>query len=86
MALALVSCGKTVTLNYYLHYRVSDGGSLTGDVVQVVLDGKDGTLVTATPSNGYYFVKWSDGLKTMDRIDTRVHGNVDVKALFEVSL
>jgi hypothetical protein len=35
---------------------------LTGDALQKVEHGSDGTAVTAVPDTGYHFVKWSDGL------------------------
>jgi len=85
-SLALMSCGSTVTLNHYLHYQAGQGGSVIGDTVQIVLDGRDGTVVTADPNDGYHFVSWSDGITEAERIDARVHGNVDVKAVFEVTL
>jgi uncharacterized repeat protein (TIGR02543 family) len=77
----------TVTANFAidtftLTYTAGKGGSLTGDAVQVVNYGGDGTAVTAVPNTGYHFVNWSDASTANPRTDMNVTANVAVTANF----
>ncbi len=67
---------------FTLIYRAAEGGSVSGDTVQVVQYGKDGSQVTALPDTGYEFVRWSDGLATASRTDIDVTSSLVVMAEF----
>ncbi len=72
--------GDPVT--YTLTYTAGDHGSIQGEVDQTVIEGSDGTAVTAVPVEGYGFVQWSDGVTTATRQDTDVKGDISVTATF----
>ncbi|WP_190276179.1 InlB B-repeat-containing protein [Paenibacillus sp. JDR-2] len=79
----------TVTANfaineYTLTYTAGDHGTLTGDKLQTVTHGSDGTEVTAVPDSGYRFAGWSDGVGTATRTDLSVDRNLTVTASFAV--
>lgn len=57
------------SLIYNLIYETSEGGSIVGDTNQVITDGFSGTEVTATPTTGYTFLKWSDNNTNATRTD-----------------
>ena len=65
-----------------VQYAVGEGGSLSGDLVQSIDYGSSGTAVTALPSPGYEFSRWSDGVLTATRIDTNVTYSKTVTAMF----
>ncbi len=67
---------------HVLTYAAGANGFLKGVTQQTVLDGMNGTTVTALPSPGYTFVKWSDGLRTNPRQDVHVTADVNVTALY----
>ncbi|GMK45809.1 hypothetical protein PghCCS26_29370 [Paenibacillus glycanilyticus] len=69
---------------YTLTYTAGDHGTLTGDKLQTVTHGSDGTAVTAVPDAGYRFVGWSDGVGSATRTDLSVNGNLTVTASFAV--
>ena len=69
---------------YTLTYTAGAGGTIEGEAVQSVLGGNSGTAVTAVPNEGYAFVRWSDGVATVTRMDTDVAGNISVTAEFEI--
>lgn len=82
-----ITADLTVTANfaiitYDLLYVADAGGTITGDALQTVEHGSDGTKVTAVPRPGYYFVNWSDGLLTAARTDTNVTQDMTVSANF----
>jgi len=81
--LLLGSCSRSEVLNHYLVYEAGEGGTLLGFVVQTIINGKDGTTVTAVPNTGYLFVSWSDGVLTAARTDVKIYENLRVKASFE---
>lgn len=57
--------------SYTVTYRYLEaGGSLTGERIQVIEEGKSTAAVTAVPREGYYFWGWSDGVMTPTRSDT----------------
>ncbi len=67
---------------YTLTYKAGAGGSIIGNTSQAIKAGGSGTPVTANPQRGYYFTKWSDGLTTNPRTDTKVQANQTVTATF----
>jgi len=67
---------------YTLTYVADAGGTLTGEIVQTVAYGADGTPVTAVPNTGYHFVNWSDGSTANPRTDTNITANINVTATF----
>jgi hypothetical protein len=68
---------------YTLAYSAGTGGSVSGQVTQVVEQGQEGTSVEAVPAEGYRFVSWSDGIDTAVRTDSNVTANISVVAQFE---
>lgn len=67
---------------YTLTYNAGANGSITGTSPQNVLQGNDGSSVTAVPDTGYSFVDWSDGNTDNPRTDTNVQNNITVTATF----
>jgi hypothetical protein len=70
--------------SYTLTYTAGEGGSLTGDVLQTVLHGEDGTAVTAVPDPGFSFVQWSDNITDNPRIDENITEDLSVSAEFSL--
>ncbi|MBN2450689.1 MAG: InlB B-repeat-containing protein [Lentisphaeria bacterium] len=80
----LVTVDRTpAVVQHTLTYSAGDGGSVTGDSLQTVAHGANGTAVTAVPDPGYLFVQWSDGVTTATRQDTNVTASITVEATFE---
>lgn len=71
---------------YTLTYISGDNGSISGDLVQEVEHGSDGTPVTAIPSDGYAFEEWSDGSTENPRTDINVTQDITVTAYFIVDI
>jgi formylglycine-generating enzyme required for sulfatase activity len=67
---------------FQLTYTASAGGTLEGVAQQSVIDGNDGTPVTAVPGEGFIFIGWSDGSEDNPRTDLNVDGDVTVTANF----
>jgi len=67
---------------YYLNYSSVNGGQVTGQLIQTVQFGENGSTVTAVPDEGYVFTGWSDGVETAERTDLNVSGNIEVTANF----
>lgn len=67
---------------FTVRYETDGNGTIEGDAEQSVLYGRNGVTVVAKPNDGYYFLEWSDGLKTINRQETNVRENVAVKAIF----
>jgi formylglycine-generating enzyme required for sulfatase activity len=65
-----------------LTYTAGTGGSVSGNLVQSVVDGNSGSPVTAVPNSGFAFTGWSDGVPTATRTDTNVLANLSVTANF----
>jgi hypothetical protein len=74
-----------ITPIYTLTYTAGAGGYLSGDVVQTLYSGRDGSTVTAVPDMGYEFTTWSDGVLTAARTDLDVSADVTVSASFQVT-
>jgi len=67
---------------FTLRYTAGEHGSISGNLLQTVVSGADGTEVEAIPENGFYFAGWSDGSTDNPRIDPSLTGNISVKAVF----
>lgn len=66
-----------------IKYVAGTGGTIKGKSSQVIDYGKDGATVTATPNEGYRFVKWSDGSTKAARSETNVKDSDTITATFE---
>lgn len=64
-----------------IEYLSGTGGTIQGTLKQTVLVGDSAQKVTAIPSSGFEFVKWSDGVTTAERTDTP-SANTQVTAQF----
>jgi uncharacterized repeat protein (TIGR02543 family) len=69
---------------YTLSYTAGANGTLTGNVLQSVIHGLNGTSVSAVPATGYYFTGWSDGSTQNPRTDLNVSANISVTANFSL--
>ncbi len=76
----------TCQVNFNLTYTAGTGGSISGDSMQTVGSGEDGTPVTAVPDSGYDFVSWSDSLIENPRTDLNVTNDVTVNAIFSIDI
>jgi len=76
----------TVTASFLeqftLTYSSGTGGGVEGSLTQLVLFGQDGAPVTAVPSTGFSFDRWSDDRTDNPRIDMAIEGDVSVSAVF----
>ena len=70
--------GNIVTVSY----EVDGPGEVNGGSYQIVDKGGNASMVTATPGPGAKFVKWSDGVTTPTRTDTKLTEDLIVKAEF----
>lgn len=68
---------------FTLSYDAGLGGSISGEVWQVVELHQDGTPVTAVPDDGLLFGGWDDGRTDNPRTDTNVTDHVTVYAWFK---
>ena len=75
----------TELMTYTLTYTAGLNGSISGDALQYVDFGLDGTEVEASPATGYHFTNWSDGILTAARTDTNVTDDITVTANFAVN-
>lgn len=74
----------TFVINEYtVEFTSTVGGSVTGDLIQTITHGGNGTEVTAVPDSGFNFVGWSDGLGTLSRTPTNVTSSGIFTAIFE---
>ncbi len=73
---------KIIIRNPSITYTAGEGGSITGDIIQSVAPGENGTEVTAVPETGYKFVKWSDGETKASRTDTNITSDINLTAEF----
>ena len=85
------SSSSAETVHYEARYQVekSGGGTLTssGDsgkttLSYTVTDASQSISVTAVPAEGHVFVKWSDGVTSRTRTDSKFKQNLDVTAVF----
>ena len=64
-------------------YIVGKGGlKVAGEFEQVIHPGEDTQQVEVKPDDGYLFIGWSDGVKTLRRKDEKVTTDMVVEALF----
>ncbi len=68
---------------YTLVYQAGEGGSVSGESEQKVLEGENGSFIAAVPNEGYEFDKWTDGITTATRMDTNVRSDLTVTAFFQ---
>ncbi len=68
--------------NYTLSYLASSGGNISGELIQTISHGKDGTSVTANPNEGFVFLNWSDDIEKPTRQDTNIISDITVTAFF----
>lgn len=81
-------CTVTATFavnSYSLTYSADPNGTISGSSPQTVNYGGSGTAVTAVPSTGYRFVKWSDDSTDNPRTDTNVTADISVTASFQAN-
>lgn len=81
----LCSCLTSSDKDYVLKYSSNDVkyGCIRGQETQSVLQGCDGTVVTADLYEGYFFSGWSDGVTPSIRQDLNVQNDIIVIAIFE---
>jgi hypothetical protein len=78
-----ITVTATFAINAYtLSYTAGEHGTISGNALQTVEHGKNGTAVTAVPDSGYRFVNWNDGSTANPRTDQNVTDNVSVTASF----
>lgn len=81
-----ITADLSVTANFLeifqLSYTASAGGALEGTTQQSVINGADGSPVTAVPAEGFIFLGWSDGVTDNPRTDLGVTADVTVTANF----
>ena len=86
---AILSCvgwnslGEFEGLCNLAYYGSSGPGRIEGEVMQFIPDGESAQTVTAVPSLGAEFVRWSDGVMTATRTDNSVSDNIEVNAEFK---
>jgi hypothetical protein len=79
---AIANFASDTSTTFTLTYTAGLNGSLTGQTVQTVNYGGNGTAVTAVPDTSYHFVSWSDGSTENPRTETNVTADVNVTANF----
>ncbi len=67
-----------------LIYTAGANGSINGITPQTVIDGEDGSTVTAITNNGYHFRELNDGVVTASRLDNNITTNINVTANFVI--
>ena len=69
---------------YEVHYTSNDESMGTALSYPIkVAKGCDGVEIEAKPWPGYRFVRWSDGITTVKRIDRNIQSDMEVIAYFE---
>ena len=71
---------------YTLTYVADEHGEVTGNLLQTVEAGNNGTEVIAIADDGYHFVKWDDGITTARRTETNVQASKVYTAQFEADV
>ena len=77
------SLGEFEGIYNLVSYGTSGPGRIEGEVMQFIPDGESARTVTAVPSLGAEFVRWSDGVMTATRTDNSVSDNIEVNAEFK---
>ncbi len=70
---------------FTLSYNADANGTISGEAIQTVDCGNDGSIVEAVANPGYVFNQWSDGKTENPRKDTSVYENIDGKAEFSLT-
>lgn len=73
---------EIIVRNPQINYTAGDGGSITGETMQTVEPGTNGTYVTAVPDDGYVFSQWSDYITNASREEYNVTDDINVSAEF----
>ena len=71
---------------YTIQFNATAGGSIIGNTTQIILEGEDGTEVTAVADPGFNFVGWDDGFGGVSRTPTNVTSSGTFTAIFEQDL
>jgi len=71
-----------VANTFILRYLSGIGGTVSGDIYQIVEESENGSPVIANPNYGYTFYSWSDGVSTTVRTDLNVTNDITVTANF----
>jgi|GEM_PF-1307641 len=71
---------------FILTYTAGSHGSLSGDLLQIVNYGENGTAVTAIADSGYSFSSWTDNIASNPRTETNVNRNISVSAVFSMNI
>ena len=79
----IVSPQATPLSDHRVAYFAGGGGSVEGGAAQLVASGAHAGMVTATPAEGFRFVRWSDGLTTPRRFERNVSADFQATAIFE---
>lgn len=66
-------------------YIANTGGTIVGDDTQYLFTGGTTDNVTATPDDGYYFLKWTDNTATADRTDSPVVDTTYVAVFYKIT-
>lgn len=77
--------GTSTQIIRTLTYTAGTHGSVTGSTSQMIVNGGNGTAVTAVADGGYHFVNWSDASTTNPRTDMSVTANLSVMANFALN-
>jgi len=80
-----VTANFVSNLQHTLNYTAGINGTIEGPRWQIVNPDADGSPVTAVPSAGYHFDKWSDGIDTAVRTDHNVTNDLAVTAEFSLN-
>jgi len=79
-----VTASFEIPPTYTVEYSATTGGSILGELNQIVEPGSDSTTVTAVVDAGYYFAGWSDGVETLERTDVNIMSDINVVAQFGI--
>jgi predicted outer membrane repeat protein len=84
--LADISAAANFAINSHtLTYSAGSNGSITGNPLQSVEYGANGSEIRAVAATGYHFGNWSDGSEANPRTDTNITAGVSVTANFAIS-
>ena len=68
---------------FTLTYVAETGGIIVGEDFQTVKKGSNSRYVAAIAETGYRFVKWSDGITSVQRQEKAVSNDKTIRAIFE---
>ena len=69
---------------YSVEFIAGSGGTITGDLTQIVAPNGSTTEVEAKANSGYFFKEWSDGVTDNPRVITDVTSDLTLTAVFEL--